>query len=54
MGIDPYALADVIRQEPDSEDEDGKYYDCMLNYSGKPVDLEFRIFRYKTCRGEKD
>lgn len=53
MGIDPYALADVIRQEPDSEDEDGKYYDCLVNYGGKPVDLEFRIFRYKTNRGDK-
>ena len=26
----------------------------VCNYGGKPIDLEFRIFRYKTCRGEKD
>lgn len=51
MGIDPYALADVLRQEPDAIEDDYKYYDCLINYGGKPVDLEFRIIRGKYKRG---
>ena len=51
MGIDPYALADVLRQEPDAVEDDYKYYDCLINYGGMPVDLEFRIVREKYKRG---
>ena len=51
MGIDPYALADVLRQEPDAIEDDYKYYDCLINYGGKPVDLEFRIIRGRYKRG---
>ena len=51
MGIDPYALVDVLRQEPDAIEDDYKYYDCLINYGGKPVDLEFRIIRGKYKRG---
>lgn len=51
MGIDPYALVDVLRQEPDAIEDDYKYYDCLINYEGKPVDLEFRIIRGKYKRG---
>ena len=51
MGVDPYALADVLRQEPDAIEDDYKYYDCLINYGGKPVDLEFRIIRGKYKRG---
>lgn len=51
MGIDPYALADVLRQVPDAVEDDYKYYDCLINYGGMPVDLEFRIVRERYKRG---
>ena len=47
MGISPYPLADIVRQEPTSKKENWAYYQCAVNADSVAVDLDFRIIRTK-------
>lgn len=47
MGISPYTLADVVRQEPTSKKKNGAYYQCAVNADGVAVDVDFRMIRTK-------
>ena len=47
MGISPYTLADVVRQEPTSKKENWAYYQCAVNADGVAVDVDFRLIRTK-------
>lgn len=47
MGISPYTLADVVRQEPTSKEENWAYYQCAVNADGVAVDVDFRMIRTK-------
>lgn len=47
MGISPYTLADVVRQEPTSKEENWACYQCAVNVDGVAVDVDFRMIRTK-------
>ncbi len=47
MGISPYILADIVRQEPTRKEGKSAYYQCAVNSKGQAVDVDFRIIRTK-------
>lgn len=47
LHIDPYCLADIIRQEPTKRKGKCAYYQCTVNADGVAVDVNFRIIRTK-------
>lgn len=47
MGISPYNLAEIVRQEPTSKEENWAYYQCAVNADGVAVDVDFRMIRTK-------
>lgn len=47
LGISPYILADIVRQEPTRKEGKCAYYQCAVNSDGQAVDVDFRIIRTK-------